>query len=247
MPGAPWDPSRLEGLGRPGPGIVHSRRQTYEQALRVAAAEVPRLMLRIGHVDCLLVERGRVVGAVVDGARVEADLVVDASGRAGDRLSRDPSTPSAATAGWRTSTAPTASDPGAEPGPMNTLIGCFGEFRRLPVPGVPAGARPLLGGRCPADRRCRPQAAAAPGRLRGGLPGDPRPGGLDRPRAVASGVRRAGRRGAAQRLPPPADLPGLVAVGDAVATTTPTRGRGVAMACMQVTAMLGLLDAGPSR
>ena len=33
-------------------------------------------------------------------------------------------------------------------------------------------------------------------------------------------------------------------VGDAVATTTPTRGRGVAMACMQIEALLRLLDAG---
>jgi hypothetical protein len=39
-------------------------------------------------------------------------------------------------------------------------------------------------------------------------------------------------------------LPGLVTVGDAVATTTPTRGRGVAMACLQVGALLKLLDAG---
>jgi len=36
--------------------------------------------------------------------------------------------------------------------------------------------------------------------------------------------------------------PGLVAVGDSVATTTPTRGRGIAMACMQVGALLRLLD-----
>ena len=41
-----------------------------------------------------------------------------------------------------------------------------------------------------------------------------------------------------------AGTPGLVAVGDSVATTTPTRGRGIAMACMQVTALLALLDEG---
>jgi len=41
-----------------------------------------------------------------------------------------------------------------------------------------------------------------------------------------------------------AGTPGLVAVGDSVATTTPTRGRGIAMACMQVTALLELVDAG---
>ena len=33
-------------------------------------------------------------------------------------------------------------------------------------------------------------------------------------------------------------------MGDAVATTTPTRGRGVAMACMQIEALLRLLDEG---
>jgi hypothetical protein len=41
-----------------------------------------------------------------------------------------------------------------------------------------------------------------------------------------------------------AGTPGLVAVGDSVATTTPTRGRGIAMACMQITALLALLDEG---
>ena len=39
-------------------------------------------------------------------------------------------------------------------------------------------------------------------------------------------------------------LPGLITVGDAVATTTPTRGRGVAMACLQIEALLRLLDEG---
>ena len=38
--------------------------------------------------------------------------------------------------------------------------------------------------------------------------------------------------------------PGLVAVGDAVATTAPTAGRGVAMASMQIGALLELLDRG---
>ena len=38
--------------------------------------------------------------------------------------------------------------------------------------------------------------------------------------------------------------PGLVAVGDSVATTAPTAGRGVAMASIQIHALLGLLDGG---
>jgi len=41
-----------------------------------------------------------------------------------------------------------------------------------------------------------------------------------------------------------ASTPGLLTVGDSVATTTPTRGRGIAMACLQVSEVLALLDAG---
>jgi hypothetical protein len=43
---------------------------------------------------------------------------------------------------------------------------------------------------------------------------------------------------------PQSGTPGLVAVGDAVSTTTPTRGRGIAMASVQVLALLELLDDG---
>jgi hypothetical protein len=39
-------------------------------------------------------------------------------------------------------------------------------------------------------------------------------------------------------------VPGLVAVGDSVSTTTPTAGRGVAMTSMQIGALLDLLDEG---
>ena len=62
---------------------VLSRRETLERALREAAEQQAGLELRTGHVDGLVVEGGRVRGAVVDGTTVDADLVVDASGRAG--------------------------------------------------------------------------------------------------------------------------------------------------------------------
>jgi len=67
--------------GTPGGTVVRSRRRTYERALRAAAGRVPGLTLRTGHVDGLIERRGRVVGAVIDGAPCAADLVVDASGR----------------------------------------------------------------------------------------------------------------------------------------------------------------------
>ena len=43
---------------------------------------------------------------------------------------------------------------------------------------------------------------------------------------------------------PQAGLQNLVSIGDAVSTTTPTAGRGIAMACMQIHSLLGLLDHG---
>src|SRR3954463_1640667 len=67
--------------------VVRSRRSTFERALRLAAGKQPGLTLRTGHVDGLVLARGQVTGVQVDGSFVAADLVVDASGRAG-RLGR---------------------------------------------------------------------------------------------------------------------------------------------------------------
>ena len=200
------EPTDLEELGLSGdPVIVHSRRVTYERALRIAAADVPGLALGVGHVDRLLEERGRVVGAVVDGTRsggrprggrLRAGLPALRFARRPRRGLRD---------GVRRPLLPPA--PGCRAGAGQQPDRMVRQLRRLPGAGVPTGAGLLLGGADPADGRYRPQAAAAPGRLRGGLSGDPRPRGLDRPPTVAPGDRRAGRRGAAQRLPAPAHGP----------------------------------------
>ncbi len=57
-----------------------------------------------------------------------------------------------------------------------------------------------------------------------------------------SGVMVGGRLRNVYR--PQRGCPGLVAVGDSVATTAPTAGRGVAMASMQIDGLLHLLDGG---
>src|SRR6476469_1626907 len=71
----------------PGMGQVpaghRSRRETFERALRATAETVPGLAIRHGHVDGAISSGGRVRGIAVDGSAVEADLVVDASGRSG--------------------------------------------------------------------------------------------------------------------------------------------------------------------
>lgn len=62
---------------------LQCRRSTFEAALRAVAVAEPGVTLRRGHVESLLIGRGGVRGVVVDGREVEADLVIDASGRSG--------------------------------------------------------------------------------------------------------------------------------------------------------------------
>ena len=149
-----WQELGAQLVDAPGPagdpqllGVL-SRRSTFERALRAAAAEQPGLTLRTGHVDGLELERGRVIGARVDGRRVEADLVVDASGRTG-RLSSStaPGPPRGRRRlrpGVRRPHLPAAPRSAAGPDGEPDRLRC--RLRRLPVPGLPARGRPLLGG-----------------------------------------------------------------------------------------------------
>jgi 2-polyprenyl-6-methoxyphenol hydroxylase-like FAD-dependent oxidoreductase len=75
-------PALPPGMPEPLTGLA-CRRSTFEMVLRSAATSEPHVSLRVGHVERVVVERGRAVGVVVDGVRLDADLVVVASGRAG--------------------------------------------------------------------------------------------------------------------------------------------------------------------
>lgn len=233
--------------GTPEVLAMLSRRSTFERALRHAAANQPGLTLRTGHVDGLDLDRGRVVGARVDGTVVAADLVVDASGRAG-RLRR------ASTAGGDPELDGDCGQayvdrtfrlrPGAEPGPMTSPIAYLADFDGyqclvflheaghfsvvLLCPTADAALKALRHEDA-FEAACR----AIPALAEWTAPDRAQP---TSPVLVGGALRNVYRR--------QAGTPGLVAVGDSVATTTPTRGRGIAMACMQITALLGLLDEG---
>jgi 2-polyprenyl-6-methoxyphenol hydroxylase-like FAD-dependent oxidoreductase len=75
----PEQPERVIGL--------RCRRMTFERVLRAAVVAEPGVTLHHGHADAVLTARGHAVGLQVDGQRLDADLVLDASGRAG-RLGR---------------------------------------------------------------------------------------------------------------------------------------------------------------
>jgi hypothetical protein len=183
-----------------------------------------------------------VVGARVDGALVEADLVVDASGRSG-RLDRTP-----ALVGGDTGIAYVNRTyrlrPGADPGPLSSPIAWFGGFD-----GYAAIVFPHERGHFTVVV-VRPTADAALRGLRHDAAFDAALQAIpalaawtDPTRSTPTSATMAG--GALRNTyHPQRGLPGLVAVGDAVTTTAPTAGRGVAMAFLQVDQVLRLLDEG---
>ncbi len=231
-------PATVGSSSAPG---VRSRRSTYERALRCAAADVDGLTVAAGGVEGLVEEAGRVVGVVVDGTPHRADLVIDASGRL-SRLAPPP------LIGGETGMAYVSRTfrrrPGSPPGPLMNPLAWRGQF-----PGYDAYAFPHEHGHTSVVL-IRPMADIGLGVLRHldafeaacrAVPGlaewtDPKVA------TPTSGVLVGG--GLLNVYRPQPGQPGLVAVGDAVATTSPTAGRGLAMASMQIRALLDLLDGG---
>jgi hypothetical protein len=240
------EPVFLSLPGAPGEVMIgtRSRRILFERALR-AAVGTSGFALRHGHVDRLVREPGRVAGVVVDGVGVEADLVVDASGRAGRLRGR-----SLTGSGLGGDCGIAYVDrvyrlrPGADPGPLlNPIVwmGSFDGYQTLvfmheaghfsllfvrPTADAPLAA---LRHRSAFEAACRAVPALAEW--------------TDPARSVPVSDVMVG--GALRNVYRPQErVAGLVAVGDAVSTTTPTAGRGVAMTCLQVQALVDLLDAG---
>lgn len=233
--------------GPSGPIAMLCRRSVFEAVLRRVAAAEPRITMITAHVDAVRTERGRAVGVDVGGRTLSAELVLDASGRR-----------SRVTAGLR----PAAyGEPcgvayvsrqyqlraGVDRGPVNSPLGLSlamsgylaiaflhdnGTFtvtvnhcgapglRRLRYESVFSRAVrsiPLLA-EWVDPARSMPMSDVLPGgqlynTYRGQLDVDGRPAAV-----------------------------GMIAVGDAVCTTTPLAGRGVAMALMQARELVRLLD-----
>ena len=239
----------------PGMGVVPaghlSRRDTFERALRTVAPTVRGLTIRQGHVDAVLCTDGRVHGLVVDGSPLDADLVVDASGRSG-RAADELRTP--ATVGGMCGMAYVDRQyrlrKGAERGPLtNPLtwqadLGGWqvlvfpheqGHFSVVLIRPTADAALKDLRHRAAFDAACR----AVPGLAAWTDP--------DRAEPVTDvlpgGPLRNSYRGQQARDGRPF-VPGLVSGGDSVATTTPIFGRGVTTTFLQVLHLLTLLDDG---
>jgi 2-polyprenyl-6-methoxyphenol hydroxylase-like FAD-dependent oxidoreductase len=236
------EPVELPTPGAAAPAVgVRSRRITYERALRRAAATADGLTVSVGHVDGLVERGGRVVGAVVDGSTMRADLVVDASGRL-SRLALPPDL--GGDTGMAYVSRTYRRSPGTTRGPMTTPFAWSAQFH-----GYDCYAFPHEHGHVSVVI-IRPTADADLGALRHirafesacrAIPGlaewtEPRVATPTSDVLYGGGLLNHYRRQLGR--------PGLVAVGDAVATTAPTAGRGLAIASMQIDALLGMLDNG---
>ncbi len=242
-----WLDLGAEVIEMPVPGAarvavgVRSRRITYERALRRAAADVDGFTLAVGTVERLAERRGRVVGVVVNGSLLTADLVVDAGGRL-TRFGPQPELDGDVGLSYVGRTYRRARH--APVGPMTSPVAWTAMLSGYDVYVFPheRGHLSAVIVRPTADdglgvvrrREAFDEATRA-------IPGlaewtDPRvatpTGGV----RFGGGLRNVYRRQAGR--------PGLVAVGDAVTTTAPTAGRGMAMASMQIAELLRLLDDG---
>ena len=228
---------------------VRSTRETFERALREAACAMPGFELRHGHVDAVLQARGRAGGLVVDGVTLEAELVVDASGRSG-RVTRElgPRTGIGGPCGIAYVDRVYRLRPGRDPGPMTNAIAwqadldgyqCLvfrheqGMFSVVILRGVAdTGLRDLR--HAPAFDAA---VAAIPGLDVWTDPERAEPVTDVLPGGPLQNVYRSQCTEDGELV-----LPGLVFVGDSVATTTPNFGRGITTTMWQCEALISLLD-----
>lgn len=235
--------------GSEAPMGVRSRRVTFERALRSVALRQPGFAVRRGHVDAVTRRHGSAAGILVDGSELAADLVIDASGRAG-RSTRSLRT--AAAGGGPCGIAYVDRQyqlhPGADPGPLGNPIAWQADLSGYQVLVFlhERGIFSVLLVRPTADPdlcQLRHEAAftaacqAIPGLSDWTDPGRARPVSPVLPGGPLLNAYR-GQTGHDGRLA----LPGLVFLGDAVATTTPTFGRGITTTLLQACRLLELID-----
>ena len=238
----PGEPQSLMGL--------RCRRSTFERALRATAEQWPGLTVRTGHVDAVLSTNRHAEGLVVEGDRVQADLVIDASGRSGRVTRALRAEPLAGgTCGIAYVDRQYQLHPGSEPGPLINPLAWQAELSGYQVilfiheHGIfsvlivrPTDARDLV------DLRHDPvfeaACAAIPGLDTWTDPERSRPITSVLPGGELKNYYRT-QRGPDGGLA----MSRLLFVGDSVCTTTPIFGRGIATSLTQAGEVLRLLDA----
>ncbi len=230
------------------PVALLCRRSLFEQVLRRAAEAQHGVAIITGHVDTLVQERGRAAGVTVDGRTVTGDVIIDASGRA-SRFTGDVRPPAqGGDCGAVYVTRQYRLRHDAAPGPVNSPIGLsFGLSGYLAIAFVHDGGHFSItfthDGSDTRLRRLRHDEVfddavrAIPGLADWIEPARSQPISA----ALPGGRLYNTYRGQLDEAGRPV-LPGLIAVGDAVCTTTPLAGRGVALALMQARELIRTID-----
>jgi 2-polyprenyl-6-methoxyphenol hydroxylase-like FAD-dependent oxidoreductase len=233
------------------PGMLaglHCRRVTFERVLRSAAQAQPRVTLRTGHADQVSGQRGRATGVRVDGHLVDADLVIDAGGRAG-RLTRVLRAPAdGGDCGISYVSRQYQLLPGAPYGPVTTPFGVMVTYPGYLVAVFIHDNRIIsaLIARASADRQLaalRTEAAfeaatrAIPALTAWTDPRRARPITPVLPGGRLYNSYRGQLNDAGQVA-----LDGLICAGDTVCTTNPAAGRGVTTSLLQAQQLIGLLQ-----
>lgn len=213
------------------------RREVLEPVLWAATAAEPGVTRVTGHADGIAVRDGRARGVVVDGREHDATLVVDASGRAG-RLAREHRP---AAEGGTCSMTYTSQVfrllPDAEPGPVNSPVGLLAFCQGYqPIVFVhDAGTFSALIIRAAHDPELdglrEPAGFAA---AYGAIPGMADWTAPERSEPIGP-VRTGGNLTNLFTGQP--RLAGVVAIGDAVATTNPNGARGGSLAALGAVAL----------
>ena len=236
----PDQPERVLGL--------RCRRMTFERVLRAAVVAEPGVTLHHGHAEEVLSEQGRAVGLRVDGQRLDADLVLDASGRSG-RLGRGLRAPEVGgDCGIAYVSRQYVLLPGAEPGTMQSPIASAAVYPGYLTIVFPHdnGVFSALIGRSTQDRALvglrenaayDAAAAAIPLLAEWTDPARAQPFTDVLPGGRLFNTYR-GQLDAAGAVP----VPGLVFVGDAVCTTNPAAGRGITTSLLQARRLIELVD-----
>lgn len=236
-------PARLDGMPEATAGLA-CRRSTFERTIRAVARQEPRLTVRTGHAERISTSRGRVTGVVVDGATVAADLVIVATGRGG-RLADELRAPAdGGSCGFSYVSRMYRARPGAEAptgGPMGAL---YRGYLAIVFPQDDRTLSTLLVRASTDDRLallrhqdCFDAVAALVPRL---APWTDPARVTPITGVLAGGGLTNSYRGQLDtrgRVP----VSGLFFVGDAVCTTNPAAGRGVALGLGQARALIGML------
>lgn len=224
---------------------LRCRRELFERVLRTVASRQRRLTMLPGHVDRLVRDAHSAIGVQVDGTPVSADLVIDAAGRAG-RFSRDPghaeeSAPCAAAYVTRQYRLDDVAAAGPVNGPIGLSLSLSGYFAVAFVHDNGIFSITITHDGTDPRLRLLRHAAVFEAAVRT-IPGLAE--WIDRAHPITP-VLPGGRLHNSYRRQVGDDgrpvVPGLIAVGDAVCTTSPLAGRGVTLAFRQAQALVELL------